>query len=388
MPEFFVADREMTIYLDCNATTPIEPEIRELMWSYLTEELGNAGSRTHDFGTRAKQAVQHARDQIGALIGASRGEVIFTSGATESNNLAILGLLDHGEKIGRKHIVSTEIEHKAVLEPLEYLSGLGFEVTLVAPRGDGTVDPQALQAALRDDTLLVSVMQVNNETGVVQPLGEILEAIGDHQAYFHTDAAQGFGKSFKDLNHPRLDLISVSGHKIYGPKGVGALIMRKRGFRRPPLRPLFYGGGQERGLRAGTLAVPLIVGLGKAAELAVRDHDRRASQCQAFREEVLTSFAEVAHDINGAPDLMLPHVVNLSIKGLDSEAVMLALKDLVAISNGSACTSKSYEQSHVLRAMGLSEERVAGGIRISWCHLTEPVNWEEVIARIKILLGS
>ncbi len=364
----------------------MDPEVRDLVWRFLSEEYGNAGSRTHDFGVRANMAVRKARDETGDLVRASRDEVIFTSGATESNNLAILGLREYGETSGKKHIVSTAIEHKAVLEPLEYLARQGFEVTLVAPREDGTVDPEAILAAVRKDTLLVSMMHVNNETGVIQPLEAIVEALEGHPAYLHTDAAQSFGKVIETLRHRRLDLISVSGHKIYGPKGIGALITRKRGFRRPQLKPLFFGGGQERGLRPGTLPVPLIVGMGKAATLAARDYKKRATRCEAFRKEVSAAFAQVDHDINGDPDRMLNHVLNISINNLDSEAVMLAIKDLVAISNGSACTSKSYEPSHVLRSMGLSGERIAGAIRISWCHMTEPVDWDSMISRIKNLI--
>jgi len=365
----------MTVYLDYAATTPIDPEVRDLVLHYMVEEFGNAGSRTHDFGSRAKQAVEHAREQVAAVVGAKLDEVVFTSGATESNNLAILGLSLHGEKTGRKHIVSTAIEHKAVLEPLEELEKRGFEVTLVRPTRGGWVDPTEVHAAVRPDTLLVSVMHVNNETGVVQPIAEVAELLGDHPAYFHVDGAQGFGKELEGPRHTRIDLISVSGHKIYAPKGVGALITRRRGYHRAPLTPLMYGGGQERGLRPGTLPVHLIAGLGLAAEIAVRDSRKRAEACKAFRQQVLGALLPLGAVLHGDPTRTMPHVVNLSLPGIDSEALMVAWKGLVAISNGSACTSHNYQASHVLMAMGLAEDSVQGAARLSWSHHTPPVAW-------------
>lgn len=374
----------MPVYLDCNATSPIEPKVGEEVIRYLQIEFGNAGSRTHEYGARAKQAVQHAREQVGEVVNASREEIIFTSGATESNNLAILGLAEYGEKIDRKHIISTAIEHKAVLEPLEVLAKKGFDVTLLPPTLGGWIDPEVVNNALRKDTLLVSVMHANNETGVVQPIAEIADVLSDHPAYFHVDAAQGFGKDIKTLQNQRIDFISISGHKIYGPKGVGALVTRRRGYDRAPLSPLLFGGGQERGLRPGTLPVPLVVGLGLAAELALKNHSKREKACRAFRDRALKALAPLSPLVNGEQARMLSHVLNLSFPGLDSEAVMVALKDLVAISNGSACTSHSYQPSHVLKAMGLSSEQIEGAIRISWCHLTEDPDWRGFV---KIISG-
>lgn len=375
----------MPIYLDCNASSPVEPKVGEEVIRYLTIEFGNAGSRTHEYGARAKQAVQRARDQVAEVVGVSHEEVVFTGGATESNNLAILGLAEYGEKTGRKHIISTAIEHKAVLEPLEALSKRGFEVTLLPPNSGGWVDPKSISSALRDDTLLVSIMHANNETGVIQPLTEIADGVANHPAYFHVDAAQGFGKDIRTLQNPRIDFIGISGHKIYGPKGIGALITRRRGYKRPPLSPLLFGGGQERGLRPGTLPVPLIVGLGLAAELALKNHSKREKACRAFRDRALKALSSLSPLINGEEARTLPHVLNLSFPGLDSEAVMVALKDLVAVSNGSACTSHSYQPSHVLKAMGLSTERIEGAVRISWCHMTEEVDWKGVAKIVKSL---
>ena len=242
----------MEIYLDCAATTPLDPRVRTEMLRWFDEHFGNAGSRTHEHGRRARTAVEQARDRIAAVAAAARGDVIFTSGATESNNLAILGLASTAGR--RRHIVSTAIEHHAVLEPLAELSRRGFEVTLVAPDRGGAVDPGAMLAAVRPETLLVSMMHVNNETGVRQPVGEVADGLDRTDVYIHVDAAQGFAREMSAIRHPRVDLISVSAHKINGPKGVGALIARRRDGRRPPLQPLMFGGGQERGLRPGHAA--------------------------------------------------------------------------------------------------------------------------------------
>ena len=376
----------VTVYLDCNATTPMEAEVRDVVLRFMAEEFGNAGSRTHDFGVRAQQAVQQAREQVAAVLGAKRDEVLFTSGATESNNLAIFGLAPHGERAGRRHIVSTAIEHKAVLEPLERLRARGFEVTLVPPTPGGWVDPDAIRSALRSDTLLVSVMHANNETGVLQPLGEICRVLADHPAYLHTDAAQGFGKDLTALRHQRVDLISVSGHKIHGPKGVGALVVRRRGFERIPLTPLMVGGGQERGLRPGTIPVPLVVGLGFAAELSLREHESRSRRNLAVREEAMAAFKPLGVRLHGDPDCTMSHVLNVSFSGVDSEAIMLAWKGVAAVSNGAACTSQSYTLSHVLQAMKLPDDAIRGAVRISWCHLTPDVEWNELAEAIRRLM--
>lgn len=373
------------VYLDCNATAPIEPAVREAVTRWLAEEMGNAGSRTHEYGARAKKAVQAARDQVAKVVEAAADEVVFTSGATESNNLAILGMAPHGEESGRRHIVATAIEHKAVLEPLEALEARGFSVTLVAPDASGVVTAESIRQALRPDTLLVSVMQANNETGAKQPIADIADALEGHDAYFHIDAAQGYGKDLEPLRNKRIDLISVSGHKIYGPVGIGALITRKRGFKRPPLKPLTFGGGQERGLRPGTLPVPLIIGLGVAAETAVKDNAQRLERCRALRSEAVAALEPLDIRIHSDPQRTLSHVLNFSVPGVDSEAVMVALKDVAAVSNGSACTSQNYTPSHVLEAMGLPPEAISGAIRVSWSHLTPDVDWSSIVSRIAAL---
>lgn len=380
------------VYLDCAATTPIDPRIADEVVHYLTVEYGNAGSRTHSYGQAAKERVQRARSQVAALVEAQPDEVIFTSGATESNNIAILGLAPEGERAGRRHIISTAIEHKAVLEPLQALASRGFDVTLLRPNEGGWIEPQQVIAALRPDTLLVSVMHVNNETGVVQPIEEIGLALAEHDAYFHVDAAQGYGKLIPALQQRRIDLLSVSGHKIYAPKGIGALVARRRRFNRPPLTPLMYGGGHERGLRSGTLPVALIAGLGAAAELAHREHGMRERFCKVFKRRLLESLAPLNPVINGDPSRAIPSIVNLSIPSrvgdtfVDSEAVMLALKEVVAISNGSACTSQTYAPSHVLTAMNLNVDRVQGALRFSWSHLGAEPDWIQLRQNVEQIL--
>jgi cysteine desulfurase len=371
----------MPVYLDCAATSPLDPRVRAEMLRYLDEDFGNAGSRTHVFGQRARSAVERARDSIAAVVGAARGDVIFTSGATESNNLALLGLA-HVES-GSRHIISTQIEHPAVLEPLAELSRRGFDVTLVPPAEDGIVAPEAIRAALRADTRLVSVMHVNNETGVIQPIEAMADLLADHDAYFHVDAAQSFARELTALRHPRIDLISASAHKINGPKGIGALVVRKRNGRRPPLRPLMFGGGQERQLRPGTLPVPLAVGLGIASELAVEEAAWRASRCRALQRSILEGLAPLAPVVNGAPDRLVPYILNVSLPGLDSETVMEAWADLVAISSGAACASQSYACSHVLSAMGLPEWRKNGALRFSWCAMSSQPDWRALVAALE-----
>lgn len=374
------------VYLDCNATTPLEPEVLDVLHHFLVTEFGNEGSRTHEYGTRAKQAVQKARDQIAAVVNAKRDEVVFTSGATESNNLAIQGLRAAGIAQERKHIITTAIEHKAVLEPCESLTKEGFCISRLRVGASGAVTPEDVEKALRPDTLLVSIMQVNNETGIRQPLYSIADVLHHHSTYFHTDAAQGFGKDIDSLRNPRIDMISISGHKIFAPQGIGALVLRRRGYARPPINPLVYGGGQERGLRPGTLPVALIASLGAAAEIAVRDNDKRQKICRIFREKTLKALLPLNPRLTGDQSLVADHVLNLAFPRLDSEALIVALKDQIAISNGSACTSSNYEPSHVLKAMGMSDDEANACVRISWCHMTPEVDWDAVAKKILICI--
>ena len=373
----------MAIYLDCAATTPLDPGVRDEVLHYLEEDFGNAGSRTHDYGRRARAAVERARDRVAEVVGASRGDIVFTSGATESNNLAILGLARHGEATERKHIVSTAIEHHAVLEPLEELERRGFQVERLMPDAGGAVEATAVQRAVRPDTLLVSMMHVNNETGIVQPIEEIASLLEPSAVVLHVDAAQGFGRHIAALRNRRIDLISVSGHKIHAPKGVGALVVRRREGARPLLDALMYGGGQERGWRPGTLPVPLIAGLGKAAELALDECETRTLRCREFRERLLDGLAPLQPVLNGDPSRSIPHIVNLSIPGVDAEAAIEAWRDLVAISHGAACTSQTYTCSHVLSAMALPAWRQDGALRLSWCHFTPMPDLDAMVEAIK-----
>jgi cysteine desulfurase len=375
----------MPVYLDCNATTPIEPAVGEVVRGYLFEEFGNEGSRTHEYGARAKQAVQRARDQVAAVVGVGRDEVLFTSGATEANNLAILGLIEFGLAENKRHVITTAIEHKAVLEPIAALERRGFTVTVVPVEQDGTVRPEAIQAALRPDTVLVSVMAANNETGARQPISQITDSLASHEAFFHTDAAQSFGKDLAVLRNPRIDLLSVSAHKLYGPKGIGALITRRRGYAKPPLSPLMHGGGQERGLRPGTLPVALIAGLGKAAELAVARNEQRRKRCNEIKQKALDAFAPLGPRVHGPAADTQEHVLNIAFPGLDSEALMVALKGAIAVSNGSACTSSTYTPSHVLKAMGFTDDEANEAVRFSWCHLTPDVDWQLLASQIQAL---
>ena len=371
------------VYLDCNATTPLEPAVGALIRRYFEEEYGNEGSRTHGYGARAKEAVEKAREQIAELLAAKPDEVIFTSGATESNNLAILGLANWGRRHGKTHIISTHLEHKAVLEPIDVLAKDGFEVDLVAPEKNGRVDAAKIVSLLRPTTLLVSLMHANNETGVIQPIDEVAKALAHHPAYFHVDAAQTFGKLIEPLQNHRIDLLSASGHKIYGPKGVGVLLVRHRGKQKVPLAPLVHGGGQEHGLRPGTLPVPLIAGLGLAAEIGMKDHEAREAKCRAFRERFLRAIEPLHPKIHGEEGQVLAHTVNLSFPGISAEEGMVKIRDLVAVSNGSACTSSSYQPSHVLKAMRLAKDEIIGAMRFSWCHLTPDPDWAAVVAKLR-----
>jgi len=371
------------VYLDCAASTPPEPEVLEVVQRYLEVDFGNASSRAHGWGLEAKRAVETARQQVARVARAAPDEVHFTSGATESNNLVVFGLLENARSRGLDHVITTAIEHKAVLEPVLALQDRGFRVTVIPPDRSGRIEVDRLEAELSEKTFLVSVMHANNETGRVQPIEEIAGLLADHPCFLHVDAAQSFGR----LPIPsRVDLISLSGHKIHAPKGVGALVARKRGFQRPPLTPLFFGGGHERGLRPGTLPVPLIAGLGKAAELCERDGEPRRESCTLYRRVLLEELQALAPRVNGEGAEFLPHILNVSIDGIDAEAMILALRSQVAISSGSACTSARYQASHVLRAMDLDESSVTGATRWSWCHLTIQPDWEGIRERILRLI--
>ena len=370
------------IYLDYNATTPLDPRVFEAMTPWFLVP-SNAGSRTHTFGQSAREAVQVARQRVADVIDAQPEEIFFTSGATESNNIAILGITQFGKKTGRKHIISTRIEHKAVLEPLQEMERRGFEVELVEVSNGGYVEVESIREKLRPDTLLVAVMHANNETGVLQPVDAIAALLDGTDIFFHTDAAQTFGKEAA-LGAQRFDSIAISGHKIFGPQGVGALFLRRNRVTSRAVSQLTFGGGQERNIRPGTLPVPLIVGLGRAAELAMHEGPARREEASAIKMDLIQNLAGVDHVINGDPNRTQPHVLNVRFPGIDSEAFMMAVKDVAAVSNGSACTSSSYKPSHVLLAMGLDEAAAEESIRLSWGY-DRPPQWHTLFSKLATL---
>jgi cysteine desulfurase len=357
------------IYLDNNATTPIDKRVLEAMMPFLTDNFANASS-THQFGVGADNAVKEARKKVAELIGAETNEIVFTSGATEAINLAIKGVAENYSEKG-KHIITVATEHSAVLDTCEYLETKGYEVTYLPVKNDGLLDLENLKSALREDTILVSVMYVNNETGVIQPIKEISALAHSVGAFFMTDATQAVGKIDVKVDELSIDLLCFSGHKIYGPKGVGALYVRQRQ-NRVKIPALLHGGGHERGLRSGTLNVPGIVALGKACELAKQEMQANFSQIVELRNYLESELLKISDTfINGNIEKRLYNVSNICFKGADSEAIIMGLSSpenntpLIAVSNGSACTSTSIEPSHVLTAMGLDENLAFNSIRFS-----------------------
>jgi len=375
----------LPIYLDCAATTPIDKRVLDTINYYLSIDYGNAGSHNHIYGSRASKAVEEARKSIAKLAGCEADEVYFTSGATEANNLAILGLANAARLEGKTHFVTTTIEHKAVLEPFNRLEEEGFDITYIKPDENGVINADEVTGAVRDDTYLISIMHVNNETGVIQPLNKICQNLINHSVYIHTDSSQGFGKEKYELNE-RIDLLSISAHKIYGPKGVGALVARRRNYKRPPITPLIIGGGQEKGLRSGTLPVHLCAGFGKACQLMFESHIQWEDKCIKMQNILLDCLDKYSPVINGDMSHKIPCIINISFETIDSEAFILGMKDIVSISNGSACTTNGRDPSHVLDSMKLSNSRKNSATRWSWCHMTPPIPVEKIKNRISELL--
>ena len=354
---------KLPLFMDNHSTTRVDPRVVEAMLPFFTEQYGNAASRNHVFGWTAEAAVDAARAQVAALIGGDAKEIVFTSGATEANNLAIKGAATFYRKQGN-HIITLETEHKSVLDTCKRLQREGCEVTYLTPAKDGLVTPEQVVAAMTDKTILVTIMLANNEIGVVQPIEAIGKAIKarNPRCLFHSDAVQGAGKIPFDVEAAKLDLCSLTAHKLYGPKGIGALWVR----RKPRVRidPILDGGGHERGMRSGTLPVPLIVGFGKAAELAKAEMPEEAKRLRALRERLLRGIQSRLTDtyINGSMEHRLPGNLNISFAFVEGESLLMALKD-VAVSSGSACTSASLEPSYVLRALGVGEELAHTSIR-------------------------
>jgi cysteine desulfurase len=352
----------LPIYLDNNATTRTDPRVVEKMLPYFTEIYGNAASRNHEFGWKAEEAVDEARSQIGSLIGASPKEIIFTSGSTESNNLAIKGVAHMYQKKGN-HIITCLTEHKAVLDPCKRLEREGFQVTYLPVDKFGLVSVEQVASAMTDKTILLSLMFANNEIGTIQPMTELGKLCKEKGVIFHTDATQAVGKIPVDVESMGIDLLSMSGHKMYGPKGVGALYVRRKD-PRVRLDPMMDGGGHERGMRSGTLAVPLIAGLGEAAALCHREMAQDTEHCRTLRDRLHQGITSQLIDVelNGHPTLRLPGTVNLSFAYVEGEALMMGIKE-IACSSGSACTSASLEPSYVLRALGVGDELAHSSLR-------------------------
>jgi cysteine desulfurase len=362
---------KLPVYMDYQATTPLDPRVLEFMMPYFQNKFGNPHSRTHVFGHEAEAAIEESRTHVAELIGALPKEIVFTSGATESNNMAIKGLAYFYKK-HKKHIIALKTEHKCVMESCRQLEKEGFDVTYLSVQNNGLVDLEVLKNSVRDDTLLVSVMAINNETGVIQPLEAIGSLCRDRGVFFHSDIAQAFGKIPIDVNKLNIDLASISGHKIYGPKGIGALFVRKSGKNRVRLHPLINGGGQEKGMRSGTLSPALVAGLGKASSIALQDMDKDLAHVkmlyETFTDILLSQMQNVT--LNGDPAHRYYGNANLSFACVEGESLILALREDLAVSSGSACTSGSLESSYVLKAMGVSDDLSHTSIRFGFGRFT------------------
>ncbi|UCC28822.1 MAG: IscS subfamily cysteine desulfurase, partial [Phycisphaerales bacterium] len=350
------------VYLDNNATTPVDPRVLEAMLPYYREHFGNAASRNHRFGWIAEEAVDKAREQVAKVIGASSKEIIWTSGSTEGNNTAILGVARMYAEKG-KHIVTCKIEHKAVIDPCKFLETQGYEVTWLDPDQTGRISVDQVRQAIREDTILVSLMFANNEIGTIHPIPEIGGLCKERGVLFHTDATQAFGKIPVDVEAMGIDLLTMSAHKVYGPKGVGALYVRRRK-PRVRLQPIIFGGGHERGMRSGTLNVPGVVGCGAAAEIALQEMPTESIRIAGLRDRLWAGLSEHLSDItmNGHPEHRLPNTLNVSFLYIEGESLMMGISD-IAVSSGSACTSASLEPSYVLKGLGLGEDLAHSSIR-------------------------
>lgn len=372
----------LPIYLDYNATTPVDPGVLEAMLPYFTEKFGNAASRTHAFGWGAEEAVKMSRETIARLMGAEPEEIVFTSGATEACNLALKGVYEAYSAKGN-HIITLTTEHKAVLDTLRRLEKLGTEVTYLPVNGDGLVDMGQLAAAIKPETILISVMYANNETGVLQPIAEIGALAKKHSVLFFSDATQAIGKIPVDVQQDGIDLMAFSGHKLYGPKGVGALYVRRRD-PRVRLTAQMDGGGHERNRRSGTLNVPGIVGLAKACEVAENNMAAAGKRLSALRDKLEAALLSLEGvSVNGGNAPRLPHVSNLAFHGVESEGLMLRLAKDLAVSSGSACTSATLSPSYVLKAMGLTDEAAYSSVRVSLGRFTTEAEADYAIQKIK-----
>ncbi|MCL4757355.1 MAG: IscS subfamily cysteine desulfurase [Rhodocyclaceae bacterium] len=373
------------IYLDYSATTPVDPRVAQEMIPWLTERFGNPASRSHAYGWEAEKAVENAREEVAALVGADSREIIWTSGATESNNLAIKGAAQFYKGKG-KHLITLKTEHKAVLDTVREMERQGFEATYLDVREDGLVDLDAFRQALRPDTILVSMMFVNNEIGVIQPIAEVGEICREKGIIFHVDAAQAAGKVPIDLNTLKVDLMSFSAHKSYGPKGIGALYVRRKP--RVRLEAQMHGGGHERGLRSGTLPTHQIVGMGAAFRICREEMATECERIRMLRDRLLNGLKDMeAVYVNGDLDRRVPHNLNISFAYVEGESLIMAIKD-VAVSSGSACTSASLEPSYVLRALGRNDELAHSSIRFTLGRFTTEEEVEYTIRLLRDKIGK
>ncbi|PSN11197.1 IscS subfamily cysteine desulfurase [filamentous cyanobacterium CCT1] len=368
------------IYLDSHATTPVDPRVLEAMLPFFTEQFGNPSSLTHAYGWEAEAAVTRSRQTIAAALNAAPEEIVFTSGATEANNLAIKGIAEACFSRGR-HLITVQTEHSAVLDPCRYLESLGFEVTYLPVQPDGLVNLDSLDKAFRDDTVLVSVMAANNEIGVLQPLAEIGARCRDRNVFFHSDAAQAIGKIPLDVEAMQLDLVSLTAHKVYGPKGIGALYVRRRP--RVPLAAQLHGGGQERGLRSGTLYPPQIVGFARAVGLGLEALETDRDRLIALRQQLWQGLEPLGGlHLNGHPTQRLPNNLNVSFEGIDGQALLLGLRGTVALSSGAACSTASTAPSHVLKALGRDDALAYASLRFGLGRFTTAAEIEQVVAGV------
>ncbi len=373
------------IYLDYSATTPVDPRVAEKMIPYLTEHFGNPASRSHAFGWVAEKAVENAREEVAKLVNADPREIIWTSGATESNNLAIKGAAHFYSGKG-KHIITVMTEHKAVIDPVRELERLGFEATFLQPEPNGLVDIEKFRAAIRPDTVLASVMLVNNEIGVIQDIETIGNICREHGVIFHVDSAQATGKVAIDLEKLPVDLMSFSAHKTYGPKGIGALYVRRKP--RVRLEAQMHGGGHERGLRSGTLATHQIVCMGEAFRIAREEMELENARIRRLRDRLLSGLQEIEEVyVNGDLKQRVPHNLNISFNYVEGESLIMAVKD-IAVSSGSACTSASLEPSYVLRALGRSDELAHSSIRFSIGRFTSEEDVDYTVTLMKAKIGK
>lgn len=380
----------MNIYLDYNASAPIDSEVLKTMINIYRNHIGNADSRTHTYGDSAREIVESARKQVAELLKVTPGEVFFTSGATESNNIAIQGLFDYACESGKKHIVTSTIEHKAVLETVKEMERRGFEVDFVDPDSSGRINPKKVFERIKDNTLLVSIMHVNNETGIIQPIHEIGKELAARKIFFHIDATQSCGKLVKELQTAQYSMLSFSAHKLEGPQGIGALVLRKKNYKLPPVKSIMFGGQQEHGIRPGTVPVALVAGCGKACEISLNSYEENLKKLKNIKELILKLLIEsgVSYSLNGDQSNCLDNTINICFHGVSSEALMLSSKQYCSVSNGSACTSSNYAPSYVLSAMGIPTNQIESSIRISWGPKTNIDELTEGMTRLLAVVKS